>query len=160
MSLIKDSWIATKVFVAGPNRSGNIQREYMETTTLGHSWRISEDLPTLAQRLQARAALTTPTLLDRGDHADQATVATRWLRLLAPILAIMVALPSFVRFANHHQLLVAGVKATAQGQLPLAGLFPIGLILQNSSLSPWPITAVSTLVMLSICYQPWRRWTL
>lgn len=114
----------------------------------------------LFRLLLPRNTLSSSELFARGERADIATVWARWVRILAPVLAVMAALAVVVRFHNKDRVAVATIQGAAAALVPLAILTVAGT---GADTAPGP-PGLAVLIGAAIAAVPaawfWLRWRL
>ena len=114
----------------------------------------------LANLIASRHALTSIELFERGGRQNTAVIASRWLRLLAPLLCLCCALAWFLRYNNRTRLLVAALESFGIASVPLV-LLGLGSAAASNSSIP---VSVAALLAAAVAAAPaaWAvfRWRL
>lgn len=108
--------------------------------------------------LASRHALTGGELWRRGGRLNRSLALQRWLRLLAPLLAVACALPVFVRFANHDRLIQGSGQAAITAAVPLVVLALGGAATDNGDLPPGVMMVASLALAAVPALWLWSRW--
>lgn len=114
----------------------------------------------LARRLASHQAKGLGSLWRSSSPQQRALAWQRLARILAPLLAVLLALPGFVRFANREHLLLAGVRCQIVGLIPLALLALGGWVGEAGSWPPGAVMLVASVIALLPGAYAFRRWQL
>jgi lipopolysaccharide export LptBFGC system permease protein LptF len=112
----------------------------------------------LYRRLLPRYTMSSRELLARGERADLATVWSRLVRFLVPVLASMAALAVFVRFHNRDRIAVATVEAVAAGLIPVALLMLSAMAADTAPGPPGLAVVVGCGIASILPIWLWWRW--
>ncbi len=114
----------------------------------------------LARRLASHQAKGLGALWRSGSPQQRALAWQRLARVLAPLLAVLLALPGFVRFANRDHLLLAGVRCQIVGLVPLTLLALGGWVGEAGSWPPGAVMLTAVVIALLPGIHVFRRWQL
>ncbi len=112
----------------------------------------------LYAHLLPRDTMSTGELIRRGDPSDISYAWSRWLRTVVPLLAVLAALPVFVRFLHKDQLILGAARALAAAAAPVA-LVVAGALTAEHGRSEAILVATVALA-LAPCLVFYWRWRL
>ncbi len=144
----------------GPDARGSMA--LTRPTVLGLSGSL--DLPysptELYRQLLPRFTLASDELLTRGEKADFSVILGRLLRTVLPALAIMAALPVFVRFAHRTTLVTGAIKALAAAAVPTVLLIGTAAVADSTALPVTAMALIGTVLAVIPALRWWLRWQL
>jgi len=112
----------------------------------------------LFARLLPRDTMTGNQLMHVGDHGDVAYAWSRWSRSAFPFLAVLMALPVFVRFAHKDNLILGVARSLAAAAVPIFIVTLGGFAAE--SMPPALAILAGLAVALAPCIWVYRRWRL
>jgi lipopolysaccharide export LptBFGC system permease protein LptF len=114
----------------------------------------------LYAKLLPRDTMSSRQLLRLGDRSDTAYAWSRWARGLYPLLAVLVALPAFVRFVHRDNLISGVAKALGAAALPIVGMVVGGYAAETSGLPPLAVVIAAACLALVPSLIAFWRWRL
>lgn len=114
----------------------------------------------LYAKLLPRDTMRGSELLRTKDPSNIAYAWIRWSRALFPLLAVLAALPVFVRFAHKDNIIAGIARALGAAALPVAALVVGGLACETSGLPPALVIAVASAAVLAPTLWLYWRWRL
>jgi lipopolysaccharide export LptBFGC system permease protein LptF len=112
----------------------------------------------LFARLLPRDTMTGNQLIHLRDRSDVAYAWTRWAHCIFPFLAVLIALPVFVRFAHRDNLILGVARALGAAAVPVL-IVVVGNMAGESLPPQWAISAAVALALVP-CLVVYRRWRL
>lgn len=149
-------WQLNGVIAWRPDGDGSWQLKRQETAKPDGDLYLSEDRQALIGHLLSQQAMTTAALLDRGRPLDQSTAFGRFLHLILPLSALLLAVPGFLRFANADSVIAAGITALGCAALPLV-LAAVTPQLATMTRLP-PVMGAMLAAALTLAPGGWRWW--
>ncbi len=114
----------------------------------------------LYRELLPAHTLTGPELLARGGARNRGIAYGRWAAAFGPLLAVMAALPLFVRFRNKDNLIVASITAAAMASVPLIIIGMSGIVGDTVAADPALVTGTALIVAAMPSLWLYMRWRL
>ncbi len=114
----------------------------------------------LYRELLPAHTLTGPELLARGGGRNRGVAYGRWAAAFGPLLAVMAALPLFVRFRNKDNLIVASITAGAMAAVPLVIIGMSGIVGDSIAADPALVTGAALAVAALPSIWLYLRWRL
>ncbi len=113
----------------------------------------------LRQELLTREAFNSLELWERGEHMHMTLLLNRLSAIVVPLIAILYALPIFMRFANQHRILVAASQALLIASIPVALIALTGMAADASNWSPWLSNSLGLIIAALPGIYLFRRWS-
>jgi lipopolysaccharide export LptBFGC system permease protein LptF len=139
---------------------GRYRLETPQSLEMVGALRLPYDPEQLHHELLPAHTLTGRELIARGGHQNLSLVYGRWARMFSPLLALMAALPLFVRFANKNRLILGSVRAMAVAAVPTVLIGMSGVVSESTRSDPLLIAAGAVAVAVLPSLLMWLRWRL
>ncbi len=111
----------------------------------------------LFARLLPRDTMSTADLMRQGDTSDISYAWSRWTRCVMSLLAVLVAVPVFVRFLHRDSIILGVGRALGAAALPVAAIMAGSLTAEHGYPEiVLPVTVFITLVPCLVVYWRWR----
>ncbi len=153
------AWVLHPPIVRWINNENGEQIKQEQSLALTGAFAMPLSPDELRQELLTREAFTGFELWERGDHMYITLLLNRCLALFVPLLALLYALPSFMRFANQSRILVAASKALLLASVPVAIIALTGMAADASNWSPWLSNGIGLVCAAVPGCLFYRRWT-
>lgn len=127
------------------------------TWPLEGPWALPYTPHELYAHLLPRDTMSTAELLATGESSDISYAYSRWLRLVIPLLAVLAALPTFVRFLHKDNLILGVVRALVAAAVPVV-VVVVGALTGERAHSALviPTGVLVALVPTAVRYRRWR----